>query len=39
VITDDVPDGALAVSRPEQKNIEGYAERLKAEESQSDELA
>ena len=32
VITDDVPDGALAVSRPDQKNIEGYAERLKSEE-------
>src|SRR3954453_15528624 len=28
VITEDVPPGALAVSRPEQKNVEGYAERL-----------
>jgi bifunctional UDP-N-acetylglucosamine pyrophosphorylase/glucosamine-1-phosphate N-acetyltransferase len=28
VITDDVPPGALAVARPEQKNVEGYAERL-----------
>ena len=28
VITEDVPPGALAVARPEQKNIEGYAERL-----------
>jgi bifunctional UDP-N-acetylglucosamine pyrophosphorylase/glucosamine-1-phosphate N-acetyltransferase len=29
VITEDVPDGALAVSRPGQKNIEGYADRVK----------
>jgi bifunctional UDP-N-acetylglucosamine pyrophosphorylase/glucosamine-1-phosphate N-acetyltransferase len=27
VITDDVPDGALGISRGRQKNIEGYAER------------
>ena len=26
-ITDDVPDGALAIERSEQRNIEGYAER------------
>jgi bifunctional UDP-N-acetylglucosamine pyrophosphorylase / glucosamine-1-phosphate N-acetyltransferase len=31
VITDDVPPGALAVSRSDQKNIEGYAERLERE--------
>jgi bifunctional UDP-N-acetylglucosamine pyrophosphorylase/glucosamine-1-phosphate N-acetyltransferase len=31
VITDDVPPGALAVARPEQKNVEGYAERLEKE--------
>ena len=31
VITQDVPPGALAVARPEQKNIEGYAERLEKE--------
>jgi bifunctional UDP-N-acetylglucosamine pyrophosphorylase / glucosamine-1-phosphate N-acetyltransferase len=31
VITDDVPPGALAVARPEQKNVEGYAERLERE--------
>ena len=31
VITDDVPPGALAVARAEQKNVEGYAERLKQE--------
>src|SRR4051794_325424 len=28
VITNDVPPGALAVGRTEQKNVEGYAERL-----------
>jgi bifunctional UDP-N-acetylglucosamine pyrophosphorylase/glucosamine-1-phosphate N-acetyltransferase len=27
VITDDVPDGALGISRGRQKNIEGYADR------------
>ena len=27
VITEDVPAGALGISRPEQKNVEGYAER------------
>ena len=31
VITEDVPPGALAVARPEQKNVEGYAERLDKE--------
>ena len=37
VITEDVPDGALAVSRPKdsQNHIEGYAERIAAEEQQS----
>jgi bifunctional UDP-N-acetylglucosamine pyrophosphorylase/glucosamine-1-phosphate N-acetyltransferase len=34
VITEDVPDGALAVSRVDQKNIEGYAKRI-GEESRS----
>jgi bifunctional N-acetylglucosamine-1-phosphate-uridyltransferase/glucosamine-1-phosphate-acetyltransferase GlmU-like protein len=29
VIGEDVPEGALGISRPEQKNIEGYAERAK----------
>ena len=29
VIGDDVPDGALGISRAEQKNVEGYAERAK----------
>jgi bifunctional UDP-N-acetylglucosamine pyrophosphorylase / glucosamine-1-phosphate N-acetyltransferase len=32
VITEDVPPGALGISRAEQKNIEGYAEK-KAKES------
>jgi bifunctional UDP-N-acetylglucosamine pyrophosphorylase/glucosamine-1-phosphate N-acetyltransferase len=27
VVTDDVPEGALAISRGRQKNIEGYADR------------
>jgi bifunctional UDP-N-acetylglucosamine pyrophosphorylase/glucosamine-1-phosphate N-acetyltransferase len=27
VVTDDVPDGALAVGRAKQQNVEGYAER------------
>ncbi len=31
VISDDVPDGALAVSQNEQRNIEGFAERKAAE--------
>lgn len=29
VIGEDVPDGALGITRPEQKNVEGYAERAK----------
>src|SRR4051795_6447066 len=28
VITGDVPDGALGIARSEQKNVEGYAERV-----------
>src|SRR4051812_15286833 len=35
VITKDVPDGALAVARPDQKNIEGYSKRLNEESQQS----
>jgi bifunctional UDP-N-acetylglucosamine pyrophosphorylase/glucosamine-1-phosphate N-acetyltransferase len=31
VITEDVPPGALAVARPDQKNVEGYAQRLENE--------
>jgi bifunctional UDP-N-acetylglucosamine pyrophosphorylase/glucosamine-1-phosphate N-acetyltransferase len=33
VITEDVPDGALGIARPEQKNVEGYADRVE-EDSQ-----
>jgi bifunctional UDP-N-acetylglucosamine pyrophosphorylase / glucosamine-1-phosphate N-acetyltransferase len=31
VITEDVPDGALGISRPKQENVEGYAERVEKE--------
>jgi len=31
VITEDVPPGALGISRPDQKNVEGYAERVERE--------
>jgi bifunctional UDP-N-acetylglucosamine pyrophosphorylase/glucosamine-1-phosphate N-acetyltransferase len=34
VITDDVPEGALAIARERQKNIEGYADRKEQEDSQ-----
>jgi bifunctional UDP-N-acetylglucosamine pyrophosphorylase/glucosamine-1-phosphate N-acetyltransferase len=34
VIREDVPDGALGVSKVEQRNIEGFAERKKREQSQ-----
>jgi bifunctional UDP-N-acetylglucosamine pyrophosphorylase/glucosamine-1-phosphate N-acetyltransferase len=33
-ITEDVPDGALAIAREKQKNIEGYADRKEQEDSQ-----
>jgi bifunctional UDP-N-acetylglucosamine pyrophosphorylase / glucosamine-1-phosphate N-acetyltransferase len=33
-ITEDVPDGALAIARQRQKNIEGYADRKDQEDSQ-----
>ncbi|HEY7121275.1 MAG TPA: bifunctional UDP-N-acetylglucosamine diphosphorylase/glucosamine-1-phosphate N-acetyltransferase GlmU [Solirubrobacterales bacterium] len=36
VITDDVPPGALGISRAEQKNVEGYAAK-KSKESSEDE--
>jgi bifunctional UDP-N-acetylglucosamine pyrophosphorylase/glucosamine-1-phosphate N-acetyltransferase len=36
VIREDVPDGALSVSKGEQRNIEGYAER-KSKDEDSDE--
>jgi bifunctional UDP-N-acetylglucosamine pyrophosphorylase / glucosamine-1-phosphate N-acetyltransferase len=31
VISEDVPPGALGISRPEQKNIDGYTERIEKE--------
>jgi bifunctional UDP-N-acetylglucosamine pyrophosphorylase / glucosamine-1-phosphate N-acetyltransferase len=31
VITEDVPPGALGISRPEQRNVEGYAEKVARE--------
>jgi bifunctional N-acetylglucosamine-1-phosphate-uridyltransferase/glucosamine-1-phosphate-acetyltransferase GlmU-like protein len=36
VITEDVPPGALGISRSEQKNVEGYAGK-KPKESSEDE--
>jgi bifunctional UDP-N-acetylglucosamine pyrophosphorylase/glucosamine-1-phosphate N-acetyltransferase len=33
-ITKDVPEGALAIARERQKNIEGYADRKEQEDSQ-----
>ena len=33
VLGEDVPDGALGISRSEQKNVEGYAERKEKEQS------
>ena len=33
VITEDVPEGALGIARPKQKNVEGYADRVE-EDSQ-----
>ncbi|MBX5470143.1 MAG: bifunctional UDP-N-acetylglucosamine diphosphorylase/glucosamine-1-phosphate N-acetyltransferase GlmU [Thermoleophilaceae bacterium] len=32
VITEDVPRGALGIARAEQRNVEGYAERIRARE-------
>ena len=34
VITKDVPDGALAIERNDQRNIEGYAERKRKKQSE-----
>jgi bifunctional UDP-N-acetylglucosamine pyrophosphorylase / glucosamine-1-phosphate N-acetyltransferase len=31
VISEDVPPGALGISRPEQKNVDGYTERIEKE--------
>ena len=36
VISEDVPPGALGISRPEQRNVEGYAEK-KAREARREE--
>jgi bifunctional UDP-N-acetylglucosamine pyrophosphorylase/glucosamine-1-phosphate N-acetyltransferase len=36
VVSEDVPDGALAVSQNEQRNIEGFAERKAAESKEED---
>ena len=36
VISQDVPEGALGISRPEQRNIEGYAKRAKQAEDPSE---
>ena len=33
VIRDDVPPGALGVTKGEQRNIEGFAERKQAEQA------
>ncbi len=32
VVTEDVPDGALGIARPTQRNVEGYAHRVKEDE-------
>jgi bifunctional UDP-N-acetylglucosamine pyrophosphorylase/glucosamine-1-phosphate N-acetyltransferase len=37
VITDDVPPGALGISRSEQKNVEGYAAKKAKETSEGDD--
>jgi bifunctional UDP-N-acetylglucosamine pyrophosphorylase/glucosamine-1-phosphate N-acetyltransferase len=37
VIQEDVPDGSLAVSSNEQRNIEGYADRKAAESTKKDD--
>ncbi len=37
VVTEDVPDGALAVARAKQSNIEGYAERRASRRLHSEE--
>ena len=38
VITEDVPPGALGISRAEQKNVEGYAEKKAKESSEGEGL-
>jgi bifunctional UDP-N-acetylglucosamine pyrophosphorylase / glucosamine-1-phosphate N-acetyltransferase len=33
VVTEDVPDGALAIGRARQRNVEGYADRKRRKDS------
>ena len=35
VITEDVPPGALGVARERQRNIEGYAERVRGKSDEA----
>ena len=37
VITEDVPPGALGISRAEQANVEGFADRKAREEDEDSE--
>jgi bifunctional N-acetylglucosamine-1-phosphate-uridyltransferase/glucosamine-1-phosphate-acetyltransferase GlmU-like protein len=37
VITDDVPAGALGISRTEQENVEGYAEKAAKAKAEKDD--
>jgi bifunctional UDP-N-acetylglucosamine pyrophosphorylase / glucosamine-1-phosphate N-acetyltransferase len=37
VISDDVPPGALGISRPDQKNVEGYAAKKAKESSEGED--
>ena len=37
VITDDIPPGALGISRPDQKNVEGYAAKKDKESSEGED--
>jgi bifunctional N-acetylglucosamine-1-phosphate-uridyltransferase/glucosamine-1-phosphate-acetyltransferase GlmU-like protein len=37
VIVEDVPVGGLGISRPQQHNVEGYAEKKAAREAQTEE--
>lgn len=34
VITGDIPEGALGIAREKQKNVEGYADRVKGDDAQ-----
>jgi bifunctional UDP-N-acetylglucosamine pyrophosphorylase/glucosamine-1-phosphate N-acetyltransferase len=37
VISEDVPPGALGISRPNQKNVEGYAAKKAKESSEGED--